>query len=209
MDCTGIQILPVHRQDNSYFLKAPTAPALHQPGQDRLRYLVSMLWTGAMRHRACNSALVQICERRRITSSPVDKSCLLAYTRCSKSKMLSLPVFGPLLRCAANNLFVPAPMLLNDKFNKIYPPPVSCRKLLPLIQLLRGLWFTYWKTTGSALSGGLPRTWAYAYLMKEIILWGKKVCRTIYCYLLVCSISLAAWMRTHGPAFQVHKITLP
>lgn len=65
------------------------------------------------------------------------------------------------------------------------------------------------ENTGSALSWGLPGTWMCLFMkLKEVTLWeGGKVCKTIYCYFLICSISLAAWMWTHGPAFQVHKIT--
>lgn len=59
VDCTGTQSLSSHRQEDSKFLKAPARHILCQPGQDRLCYLVSMLWTGTIRHRVCNSTPVQ------------------------------------------------------------------------------------------------------------------------------------------------------
>ena len=95
--------------------------------------------------------LCQTCERRRVPPSPLDWRCLLPYTHRAKPTTLPLPAFGPLLRYAANNLLVPARILWNDNFNKIYPPRASCPKLSPLLQLQRRLWFTYWKTTRSAL----------------------------------------------------------
>lgn len=65
--------------------------------------------------------LYSICEWSWITSSPVEKSCLLAYTFCHKSKMLSLLAFALLLHYTANDLPVSTLILVNDKFNKIYP----------------------------------------------------------------------------------------
>lgn len=121
-----------------------------------------------------------IWEGRGITSSPLDKSCLLAYTPCNKTKMLSLPVFAPLLHYAASNSLVSTLILLNDKFNKIYPPRVSCLKLLPLIQIPRRLWFMYWKTTGSMLLWALLRTWAYVDRSERNYSLGGKKCVKLF-----------------------------
>lgn len=130
-----------------------------------------------------------ICDWSCITSSPVGKSCLLAYTHCHKSKMPSLPAFAPLLHYAANNLLVSAPILANDKFNKIYPAYVFCLKLLPLIQPLR-LFFTYRKTQGLRFRGAcLELECASVYESEgSYSLRGGKVCKTIYCCFLICSI---------------------
>lgn len=78
VDCTRIQILPFHRQENSYFLKSPRVPTVHQPGQERLWNLVNMLWPGAIRHWACSSALLQ--DLSGVASSLVDRSCWLTHT---------------------------------------------------------------------------------------------------------------------------------
>lgn len=65
VDCTRIQILSFHRQENLYFLKARTGPTLDQPRQERQCYLVSVLCTAAVRHQVCNSALAQHLGRER------------------------------------------------------------------------------------------------------------------------------------------------
>lgn len=69
--------------------------------------------------------------------------------------MLSLLALAPLLHYTANSLLVSAPILVNDKFNKIYPA-MNLSKAVAFNPATEKIILYLLENTGSVLSWGLP-----------------------------------------------------